>query len=136
MFLARGKSYNNEVIKGLQSESGHWDPNSKSWTKDANTSPCIDAGDPNSDWTAELWPHGKRINMGAYGGTSQASMSLSTIGNKADLNNNNFVDSEDLALFVKMWLAEDLLLSEDINRNGLVNFSDFAEFAEQWHWEE
>jgi len=64
----------------LKSESGRWDPNSQSWVLDDVTSPCIDAGDPNSDWTAELWPHGERINMGAYGGTSQASMSLSDAG--------------------------------------------------------
>jgi hypothetical protein len=102
------------------------------WILDDVTSPCIDAGDPNSDWTAELWQHGKRVNMGAYGGTPEASMSLSTVGNKADLNNDGFVNAEDLALFVDMWLAEDVLLSEDINRNGLVNFSDWAEFADQW----
>ena len=47
-----------------------------------------------------------------------------------------FVDGENLALFVEMWLVEDVLLSEDINRNGLVNFSDWAEFAGQWLWEE
>jgi L-ascorbate metabolism protein UlaG (beta-lactamase superfamily) len=64
----------------LKSEVGRWDPNSQSWVLDEETSPCIDAGDPNSDWTAELWPHGERINMGAYGGTSQASMSLSDAG--------------------------------------------------------
>ena len=106
------------------------------WVVDDVTSPCIDAGDPASDWTAELWPHGKRINMGVYGGTPQASMSLSTVGNKADLNNDGFVDAEDSALLVEMWLAEDVLLSEDINRNGVVNFADWAEFAEQWLWEE
>ena len=44
------------------------------------TSPCIDAGDPTADWTGELWPHGGRINMGAYGGTPEASMSLSIVG--------------------------------------------------------
>ncbi len=106
------------------------------WVTDDITSPCIDAGDPNSDWTAELWQHGKRINMGAYGGTPQASMSLSAVGNKADLNNDGFVNTEDLALFVDKWPAEEVLLSEDINRNGLVNFSDWAEFAMQWLWEE
>ncbi|MHC4213457.1 MAG: hypothetical protein ACYSWP_08815, partial [Planctomycetota bacterium] len=47
------------------------------WVLDNVNSPCIDAGDPASDWTEELWPNGNRINMGAYGGTSQASMSLS-----------------------------------------------------------
>jgi parallel beta-helix repeat protein len=47
------------------------------WISDESTSPCIDAGDPNSDWTAEPWPNGERINMGAYGGTNQASKSSS-----------------------------------------------------------
>ena len=64
----------------LMSEAGRWDPNSQSWIQDDVTSPCIDVGDPNSDWTEELWPHGEQINMGAYGGTSQASMSLSDAG--------------------------------------------------------
>jgi len=64
----------------LKSETGRWDPNSESWIKDDLTSPCIDAGDPNSDWSGETWPHGGRINMGAYGGTRQASMSPETEG--------------------------------------------------------
>ena len=64
----------------LKSQAGRWDPNSQSWVQDDLTSPCIDAGDPNSDWSGEIWPHGERINMGAYGGTRQASMSLETGG--------------------------------------------------------
>ncbi|MGB2863540.1 MAG: right-handed parallel beta-helix repeat-containing protein, partial [Sedimentisphaerales bacterium] len=64
----------------LKSQTGRWDPNSESWVKDDVTSPCIDAGDPDSDWSGETWPHGGRINMGAYGGTRQASMSLETQG--------------------------------------------------------
>jgi len=63
----------------LKSQAGRWEPYSASWVIDDVTSLCIDAGDPNSDWIAELWPHGKRINMGAYGGTPQASTSLSTV---------------------------------------------------------
>ncbi|MDT8300551.1 MAG: right-handed parallel beta-helix repeat-containing protein [Sedimentisphaerales bacterium] len=59
----------------LKSEAGRWDLNSTSWVKDDITSPCIDAGDPNSEWTSEIWPHGERINMGAYGGTKKAGMS-------------------------------------------------------------
>ena len=59
----------------LKSEVGRWDPNSESWVIDDVTSPCIDAGDPNSDWTSEIWPHGERINIGAYGGTREAGMS-------------------------------------------------------------
>jgi hypothetical protein len=37
-------------------------------------------GDPSSDWSDESWPNGKRINMGAYDGTIQASKN----GNLAD----------------------------------------------------
>jgi len=61
----------------LKSQAGRWNPNSRTWIQDAVTSPCIDAGNPDSDWTAELLPNGGRINMGAYGGTPQASMSFS-----------------------------------------------------------
>ncbi len=115
----------------LKSSAGRWDPNNQSWAVDEANSPGIDAGDPDSDWTAELWPHGKRTNMGAYGGTSQASMSLSTIGNIANLNNDPYdiVDLNDLAIFVEKWLYEEVLLSEDLDRNGIVNFVDYAVLA-------
>ena len=36
------------------------------------TSPCIDAGDPTSDFSLEPEPDGGRINMGAYGNTPEA----------------------------------------------------------------
>jgi len=35
-------------------------------------SPCIDAGDPKSDFSKEPQPNGGRINIGAYGNTSEA----------------------------------------------------------------
>ncbi len=38
-------------------------------------SPCIDAGDPFSDYSNEPEPNGGRINMGAYGGTWEATTS-------------------------------------------------------------
>jgi hypothetical protein len=38
-------------------------------------SPCIDAGDPNSDYSLEPEPNGGRINLGAYGGTVNAQVS-------------------------------------------------------------
>jgi parallel beta-helix repeat protein len=61
----------------LRSQAGRWHTGSRSWVLDVLTSPCIDAGNPDSDFSAELQPNGNRINMGAYGGTSQASMSFS-----------------------------------------------------------
>jgi len=66
----------------LRSRAGRWHPNRQTqpaaagWVHDVLSSPCIDAGNPDSDWTEELLPNGERINMGAYGGTPQASMSF------------------------------------------------------------
>jgi len=60
----------------LQSQTGRWDPNSQSWVQDVVTSPCVDAGNPDSDWTAESSPNGGCINMGTYGGTPETSMSF------------------------------------------------------------
>ena len=38
-------------------------------------SPAIDAGDPTSDWRLEPKPNGKRVNLGYYGNTPEATMS-------------------------------------------------------------
>jgi predicted outer membrane repeat protein len=59
----------------LKSQAGRFDPNCSSWVIDDITSPCIDAGDPNSSIGDEPFPNGGIINMGAYGGRSQASKS-------------------------------------------------------------
>ena len=37
-----------------------------------SSSPCIDAGDPAADYSAEPSPNGCRVNMGAYGNTEEA----------------------------------------------------------------
>ena|GEM_PF-717218 len=116
----------------LKSQSGRWDPNSQSWMLDSVTSPCIDAADPNADWTGELWPHGKRVNMGAYGGTPQASMSPNHDGNVADLNLDGFVASDDMGLLAASWLCRGHL-PEDLSRDGVVTFDDFAVLADFWH---
>ncbi len=44
-----------------------------SWVSDAASSPCVDAGYPGSDYSLEPEPNGGRINLGAYGGTEEAS---------------------------------------------------------------
>lgn len=59
----------------LKSEVGRWDPVSESWVTDDVTSPCIDAGDPLTPVMYEPHPRGYFINIGAYGGTEQASKS-------------------------------------------------------------
>jgi hypothetical protein len=67
-----------DIVNGdyhLMSQSGRWKPASQSWILDSISSPCIDTGDPNSDIGMEPEPNGSIINIGAYGGTAQASMS-------------------------------------------------------------
>ena len=59
----------------LKSQTGRYDPAAQSWVQDDVTSPCIDAGDPNSPIGDEPFPNGGRINMGAYGGAAEASRS-------------------------------------------------------------
>jgi len=120
----------------LKSHYGRWDPVQAIWVSDDVNSPCIDAGDPNSDWTEELWPHGGRINMGAYGGTAEASLSSSNVGNLADLNHDGSVDYFDLDLFGDKWTIQESLLSQDMDRNGIVDGKDYATFALNWLWEE
>ena len=59
----------------LKSEAGRWDPASGCWIEDSVTSPCIDAGHPETEIGEESAPNGSRVNMGAYGRTVQASRS-------------------------------------------------------------
>ncbi|MBN1362024.1 MAG: putative Ig domain-containing protein [Sedimentisphaerales bacterium] len=59
----------------LCSTQGRWDPIQTLWVQDVVASPCIDAGNPDTDVRAEVSPHGGRINAGAFGGTAEASLS-------------------------------------------------------------
>jgi serine protease len=60
----------------LKSQAGRWDPASQTWIQDYLTSPCIDKGDPAFPVGDEPAPNGGVINLGAYGGTTQASMTF------------------------------------------------------------
>ena len=122
----------------LKSQTGRWDPIERRWVQDDATSPCIDAGDTVLDWTAELWPHGKRINVGAYAGTPEASMSPSDVGSVANLNPavgdaNDWVDHVDLALLTAKWLSQEAPLAEDLDRNGIVDSTDYAILMANWN---
>jgi hypothetical protein len=59
----------------LRSNRGRYWQEHDVWILDRITSPCIDGGDPNVGTLEEPIPNGNRINMGAYGGTAQASLS-------------------------------------------------------------
>ena len=95
----------------LQSQAGRWDPNSQSWIRDAVTSPCIDAGSIDSPIGLEPFPNGGIVNMGAYGGTAEASKSYfgepvcETIV-AADINGDCRVDFADYTILALYWLHE------------------------------
>ena len=95
----------------LKSQAGRWDPNSQSWLVDDVTSPCIDAGDPNSPIGHEPFPNGGIINIGAYGGTDEASKSYfdkpvcKTII-AGDINGDCKVDFDDLMILMAHWLED------------------------------
>jgi len=114
----------------LQSTDGRWEPNQNVWVCDAVTSPCIDTGDPNSDWRGEPWPNGKRINIGAYGGTGQASMS----GSPGDFNIDGAVNFEDFCEIAGKWRLEGDFF-EDLSGNGLVDTTDLGLFTQTWLWQ-
>ena len=63
----------------LRSRRGRYDPSTGLWVTDLDHSPCIDTGDPASAVGDEPSPNGGRINMGAYGGTDQASKSTTPV---------------------------------------------------------
>ncbi len=59
----------------LRAQTGRWDALAGAWVVDSVTSPCVDAGDPAASTGQEPAPNGGRVNLGAYGGTSQSSKS-------------------------------------------------------------
>ena len=65
----------------VKSTVGRWDPaggGAGAWVTDVGHSTAIDAGDPSSTFYDEPGPNGKRINIGAYGDTREASKSSQT----------------------------------------------------------
>ena len=95
----------------LKSQGGRWEAATQTWITDEVTSPCIDAGDPASPVGQEPFPNGGRINMGAYGGTAEASKSYfgepvcQTII-AGDINGDCKVDFQDLAILASHWLED------------------------------
>jgi hypothetical protein len=95
----------------LKSQAGRWDPTSGSWLQDDVTSPCIDAGNPMTPIGPEPFPSGGIINMGAYGGTAEASKSYfnaptcQTI-TAGDINGDCTVDFKDFTILALHWLEQ------------------------------
>ncbi|MGD8501835.1 MAG: right-handed parallel beta-helix repeat-containing protein, partial [Phycisphaerales bacterium] len=95
----------------LESQAGRWDPKSRSWVQDDVTSPCIDAGDMTNPIGPEPFPNGGTVNMGAYGGTAEASKSyfggpVCVTIVTGDINGDCKVDFSDFAIMALHWLED------------------------------
>jgi hypothetical protein len=73
-----------------------------------------------------------RVNMGAYGGTSQASIGPAGWALLADLNNDGIIGWLDAGLWVQYWLAAGSELPADLDRNDTINGFDWALFGQDW----
>jgi hypothetical protein len=127
----------------LKSEGWRWDEDhNPPWWYDDVTSRCVDAGNPGSPLGGEpvtlavdpLNQFGRnlRINMGAYGGTAQASMPPYDWALRADLTNDGTVDFEDFAEQASSRLEGESERCGDLNRNGSVDMGDVALLTEEW----
>ncbi|MCH7918323.1 MAG: right-handed parallel beta-helix repeat-containing protein [Planctomycetes bacterium] len=85
----------------LQSRFGTFWPDQNAWFGRFGMSPCIDAGNPEIDPGAEPPANGALLNLGAHGGTGQASMAPSFV--EADYNGDGVIDLEDYILFARQW---------------------------------
>jgi hypothetical protein len=95
----------------LRSGGWRWDVQRKTWTWDAVTSRCIDAGDPDAPLCDEplfvpvdptgYWGANLRINMGAYGGTAEASIPPHGWAVRTDYSNDGIANFADFAYWTK-----------------------------------
>jgi len=126
----------------LKSEGWSWDVKRNRWTYDDVTSCCIDAGNPGSPLGEELlsipddpnniWGQNLRINMGAYGGTAEASMPPYDWAILGDLTNDGLVNLEDYAFQASGWLNSADQQPGDLNRDGLIDISDLVLLTDDW----
>lgn len=140
----------------LKSQGWRWSEEQQSWTHDDVTSPCIDAGNPGSPLFDEPvsidgdisnhWGENVRINMGAYGGTSEASMAPPGFSLLADINNDGIVNIKDYVilsschrspgLLAELTAHESITMPQyeygDLDHNGQTTLADIAILSHQW----
>jgi hypothetical protein len=126
----------------LKSQGWRWSQAEQQWVFDDATSRCIDAGNPGTPLGYEpmnvprdpdnTYGVNIRVNMGAYGGTSQASIGPAGWALLADLNNDGIIGWLDAGLWVQYWLAAGSELPADLDRNDTINGFDWALFGQDW----
>ena len=126
----------------LKSAGWRWDAIRNRWTYDTVTSRCVDAGNPGCPLADEplaipddpdnLYGHNLRINMGAYGGTPQASMPPYDFALLADITNTGICALDDFAALVACWSQTNPNLPADFDHSSLVDLIDFALLNSDW----
>ncbi|MBN1360067.1 MAG: right-handed parallel beta-helix repeat-containing protein [Sedimentisphaerales bacterium] len=129
----------------LRSAGWRWVPqmtHGTHWVWDGRTSRCIDAGNPadalgeepvavSSDPSGE-WGRNVRINMGAYGGTREASMAPHDWALRADINNDGLVSLPDWPYVGETFRSHVPRQPADLTRDGRVDYEDVTLMADQW----
>ena len=126
----------------LRSQGWRWNGGQERWTHDSETSPCIDAGNPGRALGEEpktvpedpnnLSAANTRIDMGAYGGTAEASMAPPGWMLPADMTNDRRVDWLDLAHLAADWATTGESMPGDLSRDGAIGGADLALLGNQW----
>jgi len=126
----------------LKSQGWRRDPLRQHWHYDNVTSRCIDAGNPSCPLADEplsvpddpynFWGINLRINMGAFGGTSEASIPPYDWTLLSDLTNNGFTDLADFSIQTTAWLQTDTLPPADFNRDSTVDIADLTLLLSDW----
>jgi hypothetical protein len=126
----------------LKSEGWRWDSPRRRWDYDLVTSRCIDAGspgwlllaeppdvpdDPNNEWGQNI-----RVNMGAYGRTSEASMPPYGWTILCDMTNDGIANLVDFAHLAAIFTEQGDQLHADLHRDGDVDYHDLRLLAEDW----
>jgi len=117
----------------LQSAAGRWDPIGGQWLLDGVTSRCIDAGNPGEEMGQEpVSVSNLRINLGAYGKTSQASKTPAGWSLLGDLTNDGTVNFLDASGQDNDWMISGPELYGDLNRDGTINVFDLSLLITDW----
>ncbi len=126
----------------LRTQGRRWDDVQSRWTRDSDTSPCIDAGNPGRSLGDEPAaapgdpnsPPGTnpRVDMGAYGGTAEASVAPTHWMLLADITNDMRVDWLDLAHLAADWATFGENRPGDLSRDGATGGADLVLLGTQW----
>ena len=114
----------------LKSKEGRW--NGTAWVTDNVTSPCINAGNPDDEYSKEPSPNGDRINIGVYGNTSVASKGSENASPPVNTDKITFVTEKSvgetirIALYAAAENQADVWI--DLNNNGIKDEGETPDF--------